>query len=95
MQTENLVQVSSLLQSISRGDLTVRMQGDFHGVFARMRDDCNATVDQLTQIVGRIRPARPASTWRQARSPRATPTCRGAPSSRRRTWKRLRRRWRN
>ncbi len=29
MQTtdENLVQVSSLLQSISRGDLTVRMQG--------------------------------------------------------------------
>ena len=56
MQTtdENLVQVSSLLQAISRGDLTVRMQGDFHGVFARMRDDCNATVEQLTQIVGRI-----------------------------------------
>lgn len=51
---ENLVQVSTLLQAISRGDLTVRMQGDFHGVFARMRDDCNATVDQLTQIVGRI-----------------------------------------
>nr|MBH1360452.1 HAMP domain-containing protein [Stenotrophomonas maltophilia] len=56
MQTtdQNLVQVSSLLQAISRGDLTVRMQGDFHGVFARMRDDCNATVDQLKQIVGRI-----------------------------------------
>ncbi|MBA0285527.1 methyl-accepting chemotaxis protein [Stenotrophomonas maltophilia] len=51
---ENLVQVSTLLQAISRGDLTVRMQGDFHGVFARMRDDCNATVDQLKQIVGRI-----------------------------------------
>jgi methyl-accepting chemotaxis protein-1 (serine sensor receptor) len=56
MQTtdENLVQVSTLLQAISRGDLTARMQGDFHGVFARMRDDCNATVDQLKQIVGRI-----------------------------------------
>ncbi len=56
MQTtdENLVQVSTLLQAISRGDLTVRMEGDFHGVFARMRDDCNATVDQLKQIVGRI-----------------------------------------
>ncbi|KOQ76134.1 methyl-accepting chemotaxis protein [Stenotrophomonas maltophilia] len=56
MQTtdENLVQVSTLLQAISRGDLTVRMKGDFHGVFARMRDDCNATVDQLKQIVGRI-----------------------------------------
>jgi methyl-accepting chemotaxis protein len=56
MQTtdENLVQVSTLLQAISRGDLTVRMHGDFHGVFARMRDDCNATVDQLKEIVGRI-----------------------------------------
>ncbi|MCU1194758.1 HAMP domain-containing protein [Stenotrophomonas maltophilia] len=56
MQTtdQNLVQVSTLLRAISRGDLTVRMQGDFHGVFARMRDDCNATVDQLKQIVGRI-----------------------------------------
>ncbi|MGS7837142.1 methyl-accepting chemotaxis protein [Stenotrophomonas maltophilia] len=51
---ENLVQVSTLLQAISRGDLTVRMQGDFHGVFARMRDDCNATVDQLKQIVVHI-----------------------------------------
>jgi len=56
MQTtdENLVQVSTLLQAISRGDLTVRMQGEFYGVFARMRDDCNATVEQLTQIIGRI-----------------------------------------
>ncbi len=53
----NLAEVSALLQAIARGDLTVRMHGDFHGVFARMRDDANATVEQLTAIVGRIQSA--------------------------------------
>ncbi len=53
----NLAEVSSLLQAIARGDLTVRMEGDFHGVFARMRDNANATVEQLTAIVGRIQTA--------------------------------------
>ncbi|SOD57970.1 PAS domain-containing protein, partial [Pseudoxanthomonas wuyuanensis] len=45
-------QVSGVLQALSQGDLTARMDGDFHGVFARMRDDANATVAQLTDIVG-------------------------------------------
>ncbi|WP_411834781.1 methyl-accepting chemotaxis protein [Pseudoxanthomonas mexicana] len=53
----NLAEISALLQAIARGDLTTRMQGDFHGVFARMRDDANATVAQLTDIVGRIQQA--------------------------------------
>ncbi len=53
----NLAEVSALLQAIARGDLTARMEGDFHGVFARMRDDANATVAQLTDIVGRIQRA--------------------------------------
>ena len=53
----NLAEVSELLQAIARGDLTARMEGDFHGVFARMRDDANATVAQLTDIVGRIQEA--------------------------------------
>jgi methyl-accepting chemotaxis protein len=53
----NLVEVSKLLRAIAQGDLTVRMHGDFHGVFARMRDDANATVQQLTGIVGRIQEA--------------------------------------
>jgi len=59
MQTTdgNLQEVSKLLQAIARGDLTVRMQGQFHGVFAHMRDDADATVDQLTSIVGRIQQA--------------------------------------
>jgi methyl-accepting chemotaxis protein len=53
----NLDQLSRLLQSIAAGDLTARMDGDFHGVFARMRDDANATVAQLTAIVARIQDA--------------------------------------
>ena len=53
----NLSRVSTLLQAIARGDLTARMDGDFHGVFATMRDDANATVAQLTGIVGRIQNA--------------------------------------
>ncbi|WP_254460898.1 methyl-accepting chemotaxis protein [Xanthomonas sacchari] len=53
----NLGKLSSLLQSIASGDLTARMQGDFQGVFAQMRDDANATADQLTGIVGRIQTA--------------------------------------
>ena len=49
--------VSSVLRALSGGDLTARMDGDFHGVFATMRDDANATVAQLTDIVGRIQDA--------------------------------------
>ena len=53
----NLSEISALLQAIARGDLTARMEGDFQGVFARMRDDANATVAQLTEIVGGIQQA--------------------------------------
>ena len=49
--------VSGVLRALSSGDLTARMEGDFHGVFATMRDDANATVAQLTDIVGRIQEA--------------------------------------
>ena len=53
----NLAQLSALLRAIADGDLTARMEGDFHGVFATMRDDANATVGQLTEIVGGIQMA--------------------------------------
>ncbi len=53
----SIAQISSVLDALARGDLTARMHGDFHGVFAQMRDDANATVEQLTGIVGRIQDA--------------------------------------
>ncbi len=51
----SLKQISALLSALSRGDLTVRMHGEFSGVFAQMRDDANATAEQLADIVGRIK----------------------------------------
>ncbi|WP_068816943.1 methyl-accepting chemotaxis protein [Xanthomonas translucens] len=56
MQTTdtNLAELSRLLRAIAAGDLTVRMSGEFRGVFSQMRDDANATASQLAQIVGSI-----------------------------------------
>ncbi len=54
---DNLGHLSRLLQAVAQGDLTQRMEGDFHGVFARMRDDGNATIEQLGSIVSRIQAA--------------------------------------
>ncbi len=97
MQTtdENLVQVSTLLQAISRGDLTVRMQGTSTACSPACVMTATPPSISSSRLSAVSSPARPASTWRQARSLRATPICRGAPSSRRRTWKRRLRRWRN
>ncbi|MDR6673021.1 methyl-accepting chemotaxis protein [Xanthomonas sp. 1678] len=53
----NLESLSTLLQAIAAGDLTARMNGEFQGVFAKMRDDANATSEQLAAIVGRIQTA--------------------------------------
>ncbi|CAD1790846.1 HAMP domain-containing protein [Xanthomonas euroxanthea] len=50
----NLARFSDLLRCIADGDLTVRMSGNFHGVFASMRDDANSTVHRLTDIVTHI-----------------------------------------
>ncbi|KGT84827.1 chemotaxis protein, partial [Xanthomonas vasicola] len=51
----NLQSLSGLLQSIAAGDLTARMSGEFHGVFAQMRDNANATATQLAEIVTGIK----------------------------------------
>ena len=53
----NLGALSTLLRAIACGDLGVRMHGEFHGVFAGMRDDANATADQLAGIVAGIQQA--------------------------------------
>lgn len=50
----NLAKLSELLRAIADGDLTVRMSGNYHGVFAAMRDDANSTVHRLTGIVSQI-----------------------------------------
>ncbi|MXV32862.1 MULTISPECIES: methyl-accepting chemotaxis protein [unclassified Xanthomonas] len=54
---DSIGEVSKLLTALSQGDLTARMHGEFQGVFATMRDDANATAEQLAAIVGRIQQA--------------------------------------
>lgn len=49
--------VQEVLQALAEGDLTVRMDGDYEGVFANMRDDANRTTEQLTALVGSIQRA--------------------------------------
>ncbi len=49
--------VSQVLQALAEGDLTARMEGDYQGVFAQMRDDANRTMTQLTSLVGSIQRA--------------------------------------
>jgi len=53
----NLAALSGLLRALAEGDLRGRIEGHFQGVFATMRDDANATVAQLTRIVGGIQQA--------------------------------------
>nr|WP_279631892.1 methyl-accepting chemotaxis protein [Luteimonas yindakuii] len=54
---KSLEGVSSVLQALAEGDLTARMEGDYQGVFAQMRDDANRTTAQLTSLVGSIQRA--------------------------------------
>nr|WP_254051145.1 methyl-accepting chemotaxis protein [Stenotrophomonas sp. ESTM1D_MKCIP4_1] len=53
----SIADVSDVLRAISQGNLTARMDGDYEGVFARMRDDANTTTAQLTGIVRGIQVA--------------------------------------
>ena len=48
-------EVRRVLSALADGDLGQRMQGDFAGSFAAMQRDANATAEQLTAMVERIR----------------------------------------
>ncbi|MDD3481901.1 Cache 3/Cache 2 fusion domain-containing protein [Azovibrio restrictus] len=52
--SNGLQAVAGVLESLARGDLTRKIEGDYQGTFARLRDDANATVEQLTRVVRRI-----------------------------------------
>ncbi|SDD82565.1 methyl-accepting chemotaxis protein [Aquimonas voraii] len=56
MQTAdaNLAEISRLLGALASGDLTASMQGNFAGVFARIRDDANRSVANIRSIVAGI-----------------------------------------
>ena len=48
-------EIRRVLSALAAGDLDQRMQGQFDGSFAAMQRDANATAEQLTAMVGRIK----------------------------------------
>ena len=53
----SLQDVAAVLRSVADGDLTHRVDADYQGVFGQLQGDTNATVDQLRDVVGRIKHA--------------------------------------
>ena len=47
-------ELASMLGSLSRGDLSRRIDRSYEGVFQRLKDDFNSTADTLSDIVRRI-----------------------------------------
>ncbi|HWJ88028.1 MAG TPA: methyl-accepting chemotaxis protein [Pelagibacterium sp.] len=50
-----LGEAGHVLSALARTDLTQRMEGQYHGAFAALRDDTNAVADTLSDIVGKLR----------------------------------------
>ena len=49
--------VAGVLQALSQGDLTRRVEGEYQGLFGQLQADANATSERLAEIVARIREA--------------------------------------
>ncbi len=52
-----LNEVVRVLDALSRGDLTEKITNDYAGTFGQLKDDANATVDKLQEIVNNIKDA--------------------------------------
>ena len=50
-----LGETGTVLAALADADLTQRMQGEFAGAFARLKQDTNAVADKLTNIVGQLK----------------------------------------
>ncbi|WP_051206105.1 methyl-accepting chemotaxis protein [Oceanospirillum maris] len=55
--SEGLSEVARVLSAMSKGDLTERIDKDFDGMFGQLKNDANATVDQISEIVTQIKEA--------------------------------------
>jgi methyl-accepting chemotaxis protein len=59
MQTSStsLDEVVRVLGALAKGDLTEKITNDYQGTFGQLKDDSNATVEQLTEVISRIKEA--------------------------------------
>lgn len=52
---QNLKEVVRVLESLARGDLTERVEGDFRGAFAQLQESTNGSIEQLERLIGQVR----------------------------------------
>ena len=50
-------EVVRVLGALAKGDLTETITNEYHGTFGQLKDDSNATVEQLTEVISRIKEA--------------------------------------
>jgi methyl-accepting chemotaxis protein len=54
---QGLGDVSQMLSAFARGDLTHRIDRQYEGLFAELKDNANTTADNLTRVLGEVRGA--------------------------------------
>ncbi|MDM7862187.1 methyl-accepting chemotaxis protein [Alteromonas sp. ASW11-36] len=54
---QGLQQITVVLQSIAKQDLTTRIESDFDGTFGEMKEYCNTTASNLAEVIAEIREA--------------------------------------
>jgi methyl-accepting chemotaxis protein len=52
-----LNEVVRMLSALSKGDLTDKITNEYYGMFGRLKDDSNATVDNLREIISQVKEA--------------------------------------
>ena len=52
-----LAEVVRMLSAMAKGDLTDRITNEYHGTFKQLKDDSNATVDNLKEIISQVKEA--------------------------------------
>ncbi|MFK8082095.1 MAG: methyl-accepting chemotaxis protein [Granulosicoccus sp.] len=48
-------EVKKVFAALAQGDLTVKVEGDYQGVYQQLKSDANSTVDQLTDIISNVK----------------------------------------
>jgi len=55
--SDGLAEVARMLGALAKGDLTEKITTDYMGTFGQLKNDSNATVDNLKEIIGQIKDA--------------------------------------
>jgi methyl-accepting chemotaxis protein len=59
---QGLTDVADVMSAFAEGDLTKRMERDYQGLFGKVKDNVNATAENLTRVMGEVRAAADALT---------------------------------